>query len=157
MQIADNLTRARHLIEPRGLHPQQAPPETQRDIQDLHGQLMHTLYVAAHGTAVALSAHVTELQHRLAAAGRRRQPLAERPTALEITAAQDMIARFDGFEQLAGAYLFGLPATSADPDQLREAAPATRLETALAAWLRTAPWPPIRIQPTWSGWPASRH
>ena len=45
-----------------------------------------------------------------------------------------MIARFDGFEQLAGAYLFGLPPTTANPDQVREAAPATRLETALAAW-----------------------
>jgi hypothetical protein len=45
-----------------------------------------------------------------------------------------MIARFDGFEQLAGAYLFGLPASSANPDQVREAASARRLETALAAW-----------------------
>jgi hypothetical protein len=133
-QIADNLSRTRHLVEPHGRHPQQAPPETQRNIHDLHGQLMHTLYVAAHGTAIALGGHVRDLQHRLAAGERRRQPLAERPTALEITAAQDMIARFDGFEQLAGAYLFGLPATSANPDQVREAAPATRLETALAAW-----------------------
>jgi hypothetical protein len=95
---------------------------------------MHTLYVAAHGTAVALGGHVADLQHRLAAAERRRQRLAERPTALEITAAQGTIARLDGFEQLAGAYLFGLPATSANPGQVTEAAPATRLETALAAW-----------------------
>ena len=95
---------------------------------------MHTLYVAAHGTAVALDAYVADLQHRLAAGTRRRQPLAERPTALEIAAAQGMIARFDGFEQLAGASLFGLPLTSANPDQVRDAAPATRLETALAAW-----------------------
>ena len=79
-----------------------------------------------------LRGHVTDLQHRLEAGEPRRQPLAERPTALEIKAAQDMIARFDGFEQLAGAYLFGLPPTSANPDQMREAAP-TRLETALAA------------------------
>jgi hypothetical protein len=133
-QIADNLTRARHLLAPHSRSTQQAPAETQRDIQDLHSQVIHTVYVAAHGIAVALGAHVTDLQHRLEAAERRRQPLAERPTALEITAAQDMIARFDGFEQLAGAYLFGLPSTSANPDQLRRAAPATRLETALAAW-----------------------
>jgi hypothetical protein len=132
-EIADNLTRARHLIEPHD-RPSQQTPETQRDIQDLHGLLMHTVYVAAHGTAVALGGHVTDLQHRLKTAGSRRQPLAERPTALEITAAHDMIARFDGFEQLAGTYLFGLPATSANPDQLRQTAPATRLETALAAW-----------------------
>jgi hypothetical protein len=133
-QIADNLSRARHLVEPHGRPSQQAPPETQRDIEDLHGQVMHTLYVAAHGTTVALGAHVTDLQHRLAAGERRRQLMAERPTALEITAAQGMIARFDGFEQLAGAYLFGLPTTSANPDHVREAAPATRRETALAAW-----------------------
>jgi hypothetical protein len=134
MQIADNLSRARHVVEPHGRPSQQALPEKERDIQELHGQVMHTLYVAAHGTAIALGGHVTDLQHRLAAGTRRRQPLAERPTALEITAAQDMIARFDGFEQLAGAYLFGLPATSANPDQVRQAVPATRLETALAAW-----------------------
>ncbi len=128
-QIADNLSRARHLVEPQGRPSQQAPPETQRGIQDLYGQVMHTLYVAAHGTAVALGGHGTDLQHRLAAGERRRQPLAERPTLLEITAAQDMITRFDGFEQLAGAYLFGLPPNSANPHQVREAAPATRLET----------------------------
>jgi hypothetical protein len=134
IQIADNLSRARHLVEPHGVLSQPAASETQRDIQDLHGQVMHTLYVAAHGTAVALGGHVSGLQHRLAAGERRRQPLAERPTALEITAAQGMIARFDGFEQLAGAYLLGLPATSANLDQVRQAASATRLETALAAW-----------------------
>jgi hypothetical protein len=133
-QIADNLARARHLVEPHSRPSQQASPEMQRDIQDLHGQVMHTLYVAAHGTAVALGAHVTDLQHRLAAGERRRQRLAERPTALEISAAQGMIARFDGFEQLAAGYLFGLPATSANPDRVKEAAPATRLKTALAAW-----------------------
>ena len=57
---------------------------------------MHTLYVAAHGTVVALGGHVTDLQHRLAVGERRRQPLAERPTALEITAAQGMIAGSTG-------------------------------------------------------------
>ena len=60
--------------------------------------------------------------------------MADRPTALEITAAQGVIARFAGFEQLAAAYMFGQPPVSADPGQLRAAAPATRLETALAAW-----------------------
>ena len=119
-EIADNFSRARHLVESHGA-PQQAALDAQRDIQDLQGQVMHTLYVAAHGTVVALSAHLAGLQQRLAAEVRRRQPLAERPTVLEIAAAQGMIARFDGFEQLAGAYLFGLPPSSANPDQLREA------------------------------------
>src|SRR6188472_4609854 len=95
---------------------------------------MHTLYVAAHGTAVALGGYVTELQHRLEVGTRRRQPMAERPTTLEIAEAQVMIARFSGFEQLAAAYLFGQPLPSADPGQPRAAAAATRLGTALAAW-----------------------
>jgi hypothetical protein len=96
---------------------------------------MHTLYVAAHGTAVALGAYVTDLQDRLQTGTRRRQPRAERPTALEITSARGMIARFDRFERLAAAYLFGMPPTSANPDQTSVAAPATRLETALAVWV----------------------
>jgi hypothetical protein len=95
---------------------------------------MHTLYVAAHGTAVALGAYVTDLQHRLKVATRRREPMAERPTALEITAAQGVIARFAGFEQLAAAYMFAQPSSSADPGQPRAAAQAIRLKTALAAW-----------------------
>jgi hypothetical protein len=131
MQIAENLSRARQMVEPHDPPSQQAAVDTQRDIQDLQGQVMHTLYVAAHGTVVALGAHVADLQQRLAAAERRRQPSAERPTVLEIAAARRMIARFDGFEQLTGAYLFGLPANR---DQVREAAPAARLETALAGW-----------------------
>jgi hypothetical protein len=95
---------------------------------------MHTLYVAAHGTAVAFRGYVTDLQRRLEVGTRRRKPMAERPTALEITATQGMIARFDGFEQLAAPYLFGKPRASANPDQVSVAAAATRLETALAAW-----------------------
>jgi hypothetical protein len=63
-------------------------------------------------------------------ATRWREPMAERPTALEITAAQGVIARFAGFGQLA----------------------AIQLETALTALMRfrrAAPWPPIRIRLIW--------
>jgi hypothetical protein len=133
-EIADNLSRARHLIErdsrPSGL----ATANRQAHTPDIHDQVMHTLYVAAHGTAVALGGYVTELQHRLEVGTRRRQPMAERPTTLEITEAQGMIARFSGFEQLAAAYMFGQPLPSADPGRRRAVAQATRLETALAAW-----------------------
>ena len=85
---------------------------------------MHTLYVAAHGTVVALGAYAADLQGQAETAKRRRQPVAERPTALEISAAQGMIARFDGFEHLAAAaYLAGAttqldePRASGDADQ----------------------------------------
>jgi len=70
------------------------------------------------------------------------------PTALEITAAQDMLARFSGFEQLTADYVVGRAAASANPDQVKAAAPGTRLAAALAAWefRRTAPWPPTRTR-----------
>jgi hypothetical protein len=106
-EIAGNLSRARHLIERDGRPSGPATASRQGVTPDIHGQVMHMLYVAAHGTAVALGGYVTELQHRLEVGTRRRQPMAERPTILEITEAQGMIARFSGFEQLAAAYMFG--------------------------------------------------
>jgi hypothetical protein len=133
-EIADNLSRARHLIERDGRPSGSATANSLGHPPDIHGQVMHMLYVAAHGTAVALDGYVTELQHRLEVGTRRREPMAERPTTLEITEAQGMIARFGGFEQLAAAYMFGQPLPSADRGQRRAAAQATRLETALAAW-----------------------
>jgi hypothetical protein len=45
-----------------------------------------------------------------------------------------MIARFDGFEQLAAAYLARQPATAANPAEVSAAVSAKRLETALRAW-----------------------
>jgi hypothetical protein len=128
-EIADNLSRARHLVERDGRTSGPATADRQADTPDIHGQVMHTLYVAAHGTAVALGGYVTELQHRLEVGTRRRQPMAERPTTLEITEAQAMIARFSGFEQ---PWLLG-------------------------RFKRTARWPPTRIRPTWCGSPVCRH
>ena len=60
-EIADNLSRARHLIERDGRPSGPATANRQGVTPDIHGQVMHTLYVAAHGTAVALGGYVTEL------------------------------------------------------------------------------------------------
>jgi hypothetical protein len=91
-QIADNLSRARNLVDGSG-RPQQSTTSTmQVGSEDAYRHVVHLLYVAAHGTTVALSGYVTDLQRRLEVGARRRQPLAERPTALEITEAQGMIA-----------------------------------------------------------------
>src|SRR5215217_4912378 len=121
-QIADNLSRAQHLAD-----------RSVADLQNAPGQVMHTLYVAAHGTVVALRAYAADLQGQVETVKRRRQPIAERPTALEISAAQGMIARFDGFEHLAAAaYLAGEPPSPTNPEQA--ATPTKPLETALAAW-----------------------
>ena len=133
-QIADNLSHAQHLVERSGRASQSPTTDSPADLQHAPGQVMHTLYVAAHGTVVALGAYAADLQGQVGTAQRRRQPVAERPTALEISAAQGMIARFDGFEHLAAAaYLAGAtPPSSMNPGQA--ATPTKRLETALAAW-----------------------
>jgi hypothetical protein len=130
-QIADNLSHAQHLVE-RSRGASQSTTDSPADLQHAPGQVMHTLYVAAHGTVVALGAYAADLQGQAETAKRRRQPLAERPTALEITAAQGMIARFDGFEHLAAAAYLAEPPSSTNPVQA--ATPTKRLETALAAW-----------------------
>src|SRR5215213_4511365 len=131
-QIADNLSHAQHLVERSG-GASPSTTDSPADLQHAPGQVMHTLYVAAHGTVVALGAYAADLQGQVETAQRRRQPLAERPTALEISAAQGMIARFDGFEHLAAAaYLAGEPPSSTHPVQA--ATPTKRLETALATW-----------------------
>jgi len=101
-EIADNFSARGILIERHGRASQPTTPERQADIQHGHGQMVHTLYVAAHGTAVALGAYVTDLQHGLEVGTRRRHPMAERPTALEITAAQDMLARGAAHRGLRG-------------------------------------------------------
>ena len=103
------------------------------DTPNARGQVMHTLCGRTRD-AVALGAYVVDLQHRLKVATCRRKPMADRPTALEITAAQGVIARVAGFEQLAASYMFGQPPSSAGPGLLRAAARAIRLETAFAAW-----------------------
>ena len=63
--MGNNLSRARHLVERRSRPFQPKTAETQAQLQQFQSQLMHTLYVAAHGTAVALGAYVTDLQDRL--------------------------------------------------------------------------------------------
>ena len=52
-QIADNLSHAQHQVE-RSRDLRSQPPDSPADLQHAPGQVMHTLYVAAHGTVVAL-------------------------------------------------------------------------------------------------------
>src|SRR4249920_2519779 len=56
-QIADNLSRAQDLVERSRGASQSATPDSPTDLQHDAGQVMHTLYVAAHGTVVALWAY----------------------------------------------------------------------------------------------------
>jgi hypothetical protein len=99
-----------------------------------NAQILHALYVAAHATAVALTAYQRDLQHRLEVGARRRQPLVERPAALEVESAGGMIASFDAVEQLAVGFLAARRFNVADQPATGRGWPAMRLEAASAVW-----------------------
>jgi hypothetical protein len=83
---------------------------------------------------VALTGYQRDLQDRLEVAPRRRQPLAERPTALEVESAGDMIARFDAIEQLAAGSVAARRLNVADQPATGRRPAATCVGAALAAW-----------------------
>jgi hypothetical protein len=85
-------------------------------------------------TAVALTGCQRDLQHRLEVGTRRRQPLVERPTVLEVDSARAMMARFDAIEQPAADSLAARRINAADQPATGQQRPAIRLEAALAAW-----------------------
>ena len=60
-QIADNLSHAQHLVERSGHASQTTTTDSPADLQHAPGQVMHTLYVAAHGTVVALRARTPRI------------------------------------------------------------------------------------------------
>ena len=105
LQIAHNLSRARILVERYGGDVQPTTADVRADIAAARARIMHTLYVAAHGTAVAIAEHAKDLQDQLQMDTRRRRPVAQRPSIHEIKAAQALSIRFGVFEQLVGGYV----------------------------------------------------
>jgi len=72
LEIADNLLRARNLVERYGQDVQPTDAEARADIAAARARVMHTLYVGAHGTAVALREYANDLRDRLRVDSRRR-------------------------------------------------------------------------------------
>jgi hypothetical protein len=81
LEIARNLSRARDLVERYGRDVQPTGDEARADIAAARARVMHTLYVGAHGTAVALRDYANDLGDRLRVATRRRRPVGLRPEA----------------------------------------------------------------------------
>jgi hypothetical protein len=134
VEIARNVSRARDLVERYGRDVQPASAEARADIAAAHARVMHTLYVGAHSTAVALREYATELRDRLRVDARRRRPVGSRPDVREIKAAEAMLSRFEVFEQLAGGYVAAHPITASVLSEVRPTPPPSRLQSALTAW-----------------------
>src|SRR5215218_2837827 len=134
LQIAHHLSRARILVERYGRDVQPTTADVRADIAAARGRIMHTLYVAAHGTALAITEHTKDLQDQLQIDIRRRRPVVQRPSIHEIKAAQALSIRFGVFEQLVGGYVAAHPVTPAVLGEIRPAPPASRLQSVLAGW-----------------------
>jgi hypothetical protein len=132
-QIASNFVQARRLLQEQAEASEAVSTDGPIDPVTAKIQILHALHVAAHATTVALTGYQRDLQHRLEIGARRRQPLVERPTALEVESAGGMISRFDAIEQLAAGFLAARRINAADQPASRRR-PAIRLAAALAAW-----------------------
>jgi hypothetical protein len=133
-QIGANFTQARRLLQGPSVASEVVSTPDQTGPTAANTQVLDALYVAAHATALALTECERDLQRRLEVSARRRQPLPERPTALEVESAKGMTARFDAIEQLAAGSLRARRINAAGEPATGRHRSATRLSTALAAW-----------------------
>jgi hypothetical protein len=134
VEIAHNLSRARELVERYGRDVQPTSAEARADIAAARARVMHTLYVGAHGTAVALRGYTNDLRNRLHRDTQRRRPLGSRPQIPELQAAEAMLSRFEVFEQLAAGYVAAHPVTASVLGEVRPTPAPSRLQSALTAW-----------------------
>jgi hypothetical protein len=134
LEIAHNLSHTRDLIERYGRDVQPTSAEARTDIAAARARVMHTLYVGAHGTAVALREYAADLRDRLRLDTQRRRPVDSRPTVREIEAAEAMASRFEIFEQLAAGYVAAHPVTPSVLGEVRPTPRPSRLQSALTAW-----------------------
>jgi hypothetical protein len=134
LEIARNLSRAADLVERLGRDVEPTSAEARADITAARARVMHTLYVAAHGAAVALVEYANDLRDRLHLDTQRRQPVGLRPTVREIEVAEAVLSRFGVFEQVAAGCVAAHPVTASVLGEVRPTPPTSRLQSALSAW-----------------------
>jgi hypothetical protein len=134
LEIAHNLSHTRELIERYGQDVQPTSAEARTDIAAARARVMHTLYLGAHGTAVALRDYAADLRDRLRLDTQRRRQVGSRPTVREIEAAEAIASRFEVFEQLAAGYVAAHPVTPSVLGEVRPTPRPSRLQSALTAW-----------------------
>ena len=134
LELARNLSRAADLVERFGQDVQPTSAESRADIAAARARVMHTLNVAAHGTAVAIGKYANDLRDRLHLDTQRRRHVGLRPTVREIEAAEAVLSRFGVFEQVAAGYVAAHPVTASVLGEVRPTPPTTRLQSALSSW-----------------------
>lgn len=124
-QIADNLTRAAQLITAAEPTPPREPA-TWADLDAAKTRLMHTLYIASHGVALAVGWHARDLEAHFHHKGW----ISPSQSLTAVRAAQNRLA---AFEQLTGSYVAATYPHALHGEH-RVAPESGRLAHALAGW-----------------------
>lgn len=130
LEISSNLTRAALLVERYGRDVQPTSPAVRADIAAAHARLLHTLYLTAHSTSVAVQAWLRQAEN----GSRRSRGRGSRPGAGDLAAGRAAVDRLQVFEQLAGAYVAAHPVAVTALGERQPLPRPTRLQTALSGW-----------------------
>jgi len=133
--MARNFTQAAELID----NPIQGSQSTHGTGEwvgraEVRAQMLHVLYVAAHGVTVALTEHAAVMTEQLRRDSLRKTPGPIRHDRGEPDAARAMISRLDVLEQFVGRYLFDSAGGHLGGANRLPMSVADRLASALAVW-----------------------
>lgn len=125
-RISENLTRAADLVTRHVTATRPLGEPARGDLDATKARLVHTLYISAHGVAIALHQHVHDLEVEMATRSRL-------PAGQSLQQSRAAHTRLRAFEQLAGSYV-----ARTYPGDLagehREPAERGRLAQTLASW-----------------------
>ena len=136
-EITTNLTEAHTQLRQTGLEQADRPARHQwAEQQAARARIMHTVYVAAHGTTLALTARRNEITARQVRSRRRSGPPPRRPAGQhpEIRGATQLISQLAVAEQFAAGYVADHPPGPIVPPAVSTLLPEARLERVLAVW-----------------------
>ena len=131
--IASNFGQARRLLQEQPVASEAVSTDGQIG-RAAKTQILHTLHVAAHATAVALTGYQRDLQHRLDVVARRRQPFVERPAVLEVESSRRHDCPIRRHRAASCRFHGGAADQPSRPTGNRSATAAMPLAAALAAW-----------------------
>lgn len=134
LQIAATLRSAGSLIARFGGEPRPEKPEVRRDIDATRARVMHTLYLTAHASTVALNAYGRDLVQDSYAEGRKPIPLSTVHTAYAVRPTIAWLQRAARCENIARDYLSGDFAASVQGEALSPLGDTSRVPRALARW-----------------------
>lgn len=130
LEISSNLTRAALLVERYGRDVQPTSAAVRADIAAAHARLLHTLYVTAHSTSVAVQAWLQQAED----GSRRSRGRGVSLGAGDLAAGRAAVDRLQVFEQLAGAYVAAHPVAITALGERQPLPRSTRLQSALSGW-----------------------